>query len=202
MAVSERLAEYMLKGWALLGETCPAENAYPLVRSRDGRKVCVGCQPHCEYFPEDVTPPPAAPDVNLLSDISATGTTQEQTTSPSGREAPVGAPPSQAAASSPKQALSSERAGKTEDASAGGNSSPNGRGRSPKEKTEPAEQDAEGVELSESIRDAKRRAAKVLLNKHEQVVTKIAQTADMRELMLALDCLQKMQEILSVVKLN
>ncbi|CAD7951543.1 unnamed protein product [Amoebophrya sp. A120] len=50
---SELLGEYMLKGWCLLQDTCPVSNTVPLVKSREGHLVCVGCLPVCKLYPMD-----------------------------------------------------------------------------------------------------------------------------------------------------
>ena len=43
--VSAKLGEYMLKGWALLGDSCPLQGCEgtPLVSKRGGPLLCVSC---------------------------------------------------------------------------------------------------------------------------------------------------------------
>nr|ABV22161.1 conserved hypothetical protein [Perkinsus chesapeaki] len=50
---SSAIGEYLLKGWAMMGDSCP-ECCVPLLRSPDRvRMICVGC--HSEW-PSDETP--------------------------------------------------------------------------------------------------------------------------------------------------
>lgn len=38
-----KIAKYLLKGWCLLNEYCPHGHNIPLVRSKEGETLCVGC---------------------------------------------------------------------------------------------------------------------------------------------------------------
>jgi len=44
-----KIAKYLLKGWCLLNEYCPNGHNIPLVRSKQGVLLCVGCDPGCPY---------------------------------------------------------------------------------------------------------------------------------------------------------
>jgi len=74
-----KIAKYLLKGWCLLNEYCPNGHNIPLVRSKQGVLLCVGCDPGCPYngtyteegqeSPEGRSVDPAAtlaPSVNSL----------------------------------------------------------------------------------------------------------------------------------------
>eukprot|EP00927_Polykrikos_kofoidii_P053277 TRINITY_DN4761_c0_g1_i2.p1 TRINITY_DN4761_c0_g1~~TRINITY_DN4761_c0_g1_i2.p1 ORF type:complete len:313 (-),score=69.20 TRINITY_DN4761_c0_g1_i2:294-1232(-) len=53
-----KIAKYLLKGWCLLNENCPAGTNIPLVRSREGVLVCCGCTPACPHYKTHGHPPP------------------------------------------------------------------------------------------------------------------------------------------------
>lgn len=58
--ISDKLGDYMLKGWTMLDETCDCQ--VPLMRSKQGDKICVECKATKK---EDVADPAAEGAVPL-----------------------------------------------------------------------------------------------------------------------------------------
>eukprot|EP00927_Polykrikos_kofoidii_P053276 TRINITY_DN4761_c0_g1_i1.p1 TRINITY_DN4761_c0_g1~~TRINITY_DN4761_c0_g1_i1.p1 ORF type:complete len:350 (-),score=72.01 TRINITY_DN4761_c0_g1_i1:258-1307(-) len=95
-----KIAKYLLKGWCLLNENCPAGTNIPLVRSREGVLVCCGCTPACPHYRTYGDPPPAGQAQELLP------ASVEQ---PSDKIAPVLAAPAAAAAAPAGPAVAQDR---------------------------------------------------------------------------------------------
>ena len=69
------IAKYLLDGWCMLNESC-TKHLTPLLRSRDGRELCVACEATSRRQLESAGPPPA-PKPFLAEPSSARVNAQE-----------------------------------------------------------------------------------------------------------------------------
>ncbi|KAF8897457.1 hypothetical protein BD779DRAFT_1490993 [Infundibulicybe gibba] len=96
--VSDKLGEYMLKGWVLTDQSCPTLGCtVPLMRSPKGRSpaihVCVKCNSSAPKRPEPLSAPDTSPSISSNSHASRSSTPPTEVSST--LSSPIFAPPAE-----------------------------------------------------------------------------------------------------------